>query len=694
MVSPLGSDANARFQKLDKVVLLSQCPLFSGLSSWELRSISQLMRLTEYKKDEIVYHEGGETEGFYVIASGRFEAYAHAPEKPKILAYLRRGDYFGEMSLLTNQPHSATIKALSDSLVLEIKKDDFKKSIEHNATISLELSRRLSTRLKVTDSHTRSLFKCDVVSICGNQPKNERGRFTLNFASSLYEETHQKTILIDLSTTNSAAPITGERLDRVPMARFQELGHSSSGALKGFLATHRGGFDLMHILSDPSHESDEETLILLLNHLAVDYRFVLIDLPEDINECAMKAISQSDNLYVFCNSHLNSMTEAKETIADVVKTLSFPENHVSVVIEEVVFGAHSTSSLRREFFGLKRCFSLPAADAPLEFEGLEFAHHLDPDTDYARTIRHMARSQSGNLVGLVLGSGAALGLAHIGVLKVLERENIPVDIIAGSSIGALIGSLYAVGTSAYEIEKAALEIDLRLLASRLIDISLFPWRGLMHGNQVLRHFKKHLGKKTFENCRIPLRVTGSNLTTRQSFIFDSGSITDAVRASIAIPAIIKPVFKSGDVIIDGGILNPLPIEALREAGANRIIAVNVFPSTKDMLERKMFLEEKDEKARLISLDKGPLSRFGYQLRKWGRGSFTPNIIDILVNTIQSMEAQIADIEAESADIMLRPVIPNANWMDFYKPEMFIRKGEEETMLALPLLKSLVAQQNG
>ncbi len=694
MVSPLGPDANARFQKLDKVVLLSQCPLFSGLSSWELRSISQLMRLTEYKKDEVVYHEGGETEGFYVIASGRFEAYAHAPEKPKVLAYLRRGDYFGEMSLLTNQPHSATIKALSDSLVLEIKKDDFKKSIEHNATISLELSRRLSTRLKVTDSRSRSLFKCDVVSICGNQPKNERGRFTLNFASSLYDETHQKTILIDLSTSSSAAPITGERVDRIPMDRFQELGHSSSGALKGLLATHRGGFDLMHILSNPSHGTDEETLILLLNHLAVDYRFVLIDLPEDIDECAMKAISQSDNLYVICNSHLNSMTEAKETIADVVKTLSFPENHVSVVIEEVVFGAHSTGALRREFFGLKRCFSLPATDAPSAFDGTEFTQHLDPDTDYARTIRHIARSQSGNLVGLALGSGAALGLAHIGVLKVLEREKIPVDIIAGSSIGALIGSLYAVGASAYEIEKAALEIDLRLLASRLIDISLFPWRGLMHGNQVLRHFRKHLGKKTFENCRIPLRVTGSNLTTRQSFIYDSGSITDAVRASIAIPAIIKPIFKAGDVIIDGGILNPLPIEALREAGANRIIAVNVFPTTKDMMERKLLFEEKDERARLLARDKGPFSRLGYRLKKWGRGSFAPNIIDILVNTIQSMEAQIADIEAESADIMLRPVIPNANWMDFYKPEMFIRKGEEETMRALPALKSLVAQQNG
>ena len=146
MDAPLGPDPNPRFEKIDKVALLAQCPLFSGLSQWELRSISQLMRLVEYRKDEVVYSEGGEPESFYVVVSGRFEAFVSASDKKKILAYLRRGDYFGEMSLLTGQPHSATLQALSDSLVLAIKKDDFKKTIEHNATISLELSRRLSSR--------------------------------------------------------------------------------------------------------------------------------------------------------------------------------------------------------------------------------------------------------------------------------------------------------------------------------------------------------------------------------------------------------------------------------------------------------------------------------------------------------------------------------------------------------------------
>ena len=106
--------AGSRFQKIDKVALLSLCPLFTGLSSWELDSISRLMRLVEYRRDEIVYEEGRDPDSFYIVVSGRFEASTISKSKKTVLSYLRRGDYFGEMSLLTGDPHSATIRSLSD----------------------------------------------------------------------------------------------------------------------------------------------------------------------------------------------------------------------------------------------------------------------------------------------------------------------------------------------------------------------------------------------------------------------------------------------------------------------------------------------------------------------------------------------------------------------------------------------------
>ncbi len=693
MDAPLGPDPNSRFQKIDKAVMLAQCPLFSGLSHWELRSISQLMRLVEYRKDELVYHEGGEAEGFYVIISGRFEAYVSAPEKKKVLAYLRRADYFGEMSLLTNQPHSATIRALSDSLVLEIRREDFKKTIEHNATISLELSRRLSSRLKVTESRSRSLFKSDVVSIYGAQPKSERAFFTLNLAASLFEETHQKTVLLDLALSPDDPSLCNPRVARIPASQFQDIESVSKETLAQFLIRHHAGFDTLSLVADIRDRAGEAVLIPLLNHLAVEYRFILLDLPSESEEIVMKVLSQSDAIFFVTDSHMNSMTEAKEMIAEIEKTLSFPEEKIALVIHEAIFGARTTGALRLELFGKKRCFSLPEDPIQPDSENAAPLVIQDPESEYSRTVRHMARYLSGNLVGLALGSGAALGLAHIGILKVLEREKIPIDIVAGSSIGALIGSLYAVGCSAVEIEKAACEINLRLLASRLIDINLFPIRGLMHGRQVLKHFRKHLGKKTFEHCRIPLIVTGANLTTRQCVVFDSGSVSEAVRASIAIPAIIKPVFKQDDVIVDGGILNPLPVRVLHQAGANKVIAVNVFPSAKDLMEKRLIRQEASEKERIASSEKGWLSQGWWSFRKMVTRIFFPNLFDILMNTIQAMEAEIAEGEGAAADILLRPVLPNASWVDFFKPEPFIKRGEEEAMKMLPKIKALVSQQN-
>lgn len=693
MDAPLGPEAGSRFQKIDKVVLLAQCTLFSSLSQWELRSISQLMRLVEYKKDEIVYEEGGEGEGFYVIVSGRFEAYVTASGKKRVLAYLRRADYFGEMSLLTDQPHSATIHALSDSLVLEIKKDGFKKSIAHNATISLELSRRLSSRLKVAESRSRALFKSDVLSIYGGLSRSQRERFSVNLAACLMAETHQRTALLDLASSASETNGSAKDPGRLPLKDLLNAENWTSEDLKKVLTRHRAGFDCLCASYDPGDTAALDAMVSLLNLLAVDYRFILVGLSADLDELDLRAVSQSDALFVVTDSHLNSLTEAKEAIREIERALLFPEDKISIVVQEVVFGAHTTTSLRKEIFGRKRCFSLPLLPASCETETGEALVTDMPEDEYSRAIRHMARYLSGNLVGLALGSGAALGLAHIGVLKALEREKIPVDIIAGSSIGALVGSLYAVGLSAAEIEKAATEINLRVLFGRLIDISLFPIRGLLHGKQVIRHFRKHLGNKSFDQCRIPLKITGANLTTRQGLVFESGSVAEAVRTSIAIPAIIKPVLTAAGVIVDGGILNPLPIRALQQAGANKVIAVNVFPTTKDMLERRLVREEAEEKERVRASEKGFFAQGFYWTRRWTARTFSPNLFDILMNTIQAMEAEIAEVEGEGADVLIRPVMPMASWVDFYKPEPFIRRGEEETMRMLPKIKALVSQQN-
>ena len=687
-------EPNSPSQKINKVSILAQCPLFSGLSQWELKAIAQLMRLVEFKRDETVYREGHPADGFYVVVSGRFEAYVSSGAKKKILAYLRRGDHFGEMSLLTKEPHSATLRALSDSLLLELKKEDFERTIEHNATISLELSRRLSHRLRGDNTRSKTLFRSDVFSVYSHQPKNERAHFSMNLAASLFHETHQKTILLDLGQDNTDLLPELENVQRVPVSEFHDFGADSPDLVARHRMKHAAEFDVLSLSMAEQDAGAESAIIALLNHLAIEYRFILIDLPAEMSSLTLKTLTQSDFIFFVTDSHMNNIRQTQEAIADVEKMIPASQGCTAVVMREIFFGVRTTSIVRHELFAKKRCFSLPASPIlPEEGTIREPLVVHEPDAEYSRVVRHIARYVSNNLVGLVLGSGAAFGLAHIGVLKVLEREKIPIDVIAGSSVGALIGATYAVCQNAVEVEKIAMEINPWLLFSRLIDINIFPVRGLLSGRGVMKHFNRHFGDKTFESCRIPLKVTGVNLSTRQSIIFDSGMISEAVRASISIPAIFKPVFIDGETIVDGGILNPLPIKALHDAGVHKIIAINVFPTTKDTLEHRIILEDAAQKEAQLARQKNFFTRLVFKIKKKIARCFFPNVFDILMNTIQYMESEIAEIEGEAADVLIRPVLPSANWIDFYKPGPFIKRGEEETMKFLPKIKALVAQQN-
>ncbi len=694
MDSPSHFDLNARFQKIDKVALLAACPLFSGLTQWELKAISQLMRLVEYKKDEIVYRQGEEAGSFYVVVSGRFEAYLQSLDKKKILAYLRRGDYFGEISLLTNEPHSATLHALSDALCLVLKKEDFKKTIESNATVSLEISRRMSARLKGAENRSRSLLKSDIISIFSNQHQIGRTAFSINLAASLVQETHQKTVLLDMSPSGTDISSRLQLARKVPLSHLADLENRPPGVLSEFITRHTVGFDVLSVGSDDATQTLETLIVPLLNHLAIDYRFILIDLPGEVEEMVLKTMSQSDLVFFVTDSGINNVTEIKEVIADIEKTLSFSDERIAVVINEAFLGIRTTASTKKELFGKKICYSLPATVAIKEFEE---ASHMpfvvdEPEADYSRVVRHIARRISNNLVGVALGSGAALGLAHIGVLKILEKEGIPIDMVAGSSIGALIGSLYAIGKNSQEIEKIASEINSQWKLASLMDFNVFPVRGLLDGRNVMKHFRAHLGNKTFDDCRIPLKIIGANLSSRQADVLDSGLIADAVRASIAIPAIFNPVFLNRNLVVDGGILSPLPIRALHAAGANKVIAVNVFPTSKDILERRIMKEEAAEKESQIMAQKSVVTRAFFKCRKTLARCLFPNVFDILMNTIQAMESEIAEIEGDAADVLLRPVVPEANWVDFFKPKPFIKRGEEETIKHLPRIKALVSQQ--
>lgn len=343
-------------------------------------------------------------------------------------------------------------------------------------------------------------------------------------------------------------------------------------------------------------------------------------------------------------------------------------------------------------------------------------------------VVRIARQVSGILVGLVLGGGAALGMAHVGVIRVLERENIPVDIIIGSSMGALVGSLWAMGKSADELEFIAHEFKKIPSLLKLIDPPMLPsvsvlfvsfvlfqfgsgftkglvflitililagmfssFSGLIRGRKINSWLRSKLGKSMFSDTKITFKAVAYDLVHREELVLDRGSLVDAVSQSIAIPGVIQPARGVQQIIIDGGVLNPLPTNVLKRMGISKIIAVNVLQSPSHVAQgnendlKQMQLEAK------IPFHQDPMRFIGFRLHRLVTSLFTPNISDIIVQTLQATEYVIAEKNAKDADIVIHPNLVGIKWFELYKVDELIRLGEEATLRHLGAIKKLVRE---
>jgi NTE family protein len=175
-------------------------------------------------------------------------------------------------------------------------------------------------------------------------------------------------------------------------------------------------------------------------------------------------------------------------------------------------------------------------------------------------------------IALALGSGGARGLSHIGVIKVLEQSGIPIDFIAGTSIGALIGGFYASGIAIGEIEKIMLKTDWPTVFS-MIDPHIK--QGLLRGEKVKAFIGSHVQGRMIENCRIPFVAVATDMGNGEPVTISEGDLALAIRASISIPLVFKPVMTGGRMLVDGALSAPVPAEIARRMGADIVIAVNL-----------------------------------------------------------------------------------------------------------------------
>jgi NTE family protein len=272
-------------------------------------------------------------------------------------------------------------------------------------------------------------------------------------------------------------------------------------------------------------------------------------------------------------------------------------------------------------------------------------------------------------VGLALSGGGARGLAHIGVLKVLEQENVPIDFLAGTSMGGVIAAVYATGIPAREMEEAAQHLSSPRQLLTLVDRTL-PRRGLLQGRKVMDYLAQWLGELTFDQVRIPLALVAADLNGCQKVILQEGSVLDAVRATIAIPGLFAPVERGEQLLVDGGLIDNLPVDVVRQMGANVVIAVD------------------------IATDQEAVILFAKELH---RRRFVPNglvdLVEVLWRSVEFLTTEVnRRVQEESPpDLLIHPTIPAGitALTGFTRAAETIAAGEKAAIEALPQIRALL-----
>lgn len=297
-------------------------------------------------------------------------------------------------------------------------------------------------------------------------------------------------------------------------------------------------------------------------------------------------------------------------------------------------------------------------------------------------------------IGLALGSGAARGWAHIGVLRVLQEAGIEPDIVCGTSIGALVGAAYAAG----ELDR--LEPWVRSLGWQqvvgLIDLRLGG--GLIEGGKLVAFFRERFADRGIGSLGKPFGCVATDLATGREIWLREGPVIEAVRASIAIPGVFTPARIDGRLLVDGGLVNPVPVSLCRAMGAEVVIAVDL---NWDLMRRRQRVVGRS-RTRSRGLWEGVWARLSGQAAEAAAEETTPategppSLLDVIVTSMNIVQWRITQsrLAGEPADVVIRPVLSDIAAMDFHRAAPAIAAGRKAAEQALPALRDALSIDGG
>ncbi len=592
-----------------------------------------------------------------MILSGEVEVRTGA-QAERVINRLGPGDFLGEIALLMGGRRSATITVSRSAKLLLLDRASFDRHLLRNPKVLEHFARVLSQRLAMKDRREATARRTLTIGVRGRTGLQGKSLVAHALAGFLRDLSGREALLL--------GTVTGRRRRRQPARhpRLDALAREAVDRIKSELQLSVDGPASLTVEVDEQAGAEllAEQLSGLLTKLGDLFPFVVLDLAT--RPAALAACTGE-----ICDVSVEIVTKPEPSPPG-------PTRRYQVV---------NLYNLESEAISINHCepFVL-AADEGLARQdpAAAFAHlRKQAHSLTSASLRRLARKLLGGTVGLAVGGGGAFAVSHVGVLRVLEEHDIPVDLLTGTSMGSIIALGYAAGIRAAEMEQIAKRIGNVPTALSALDFTLTR-PGLLAGNRIVKIFGPLLGDvQTFEQLLLPCQAVATDIHSGERVTIGSGRLDAAFRASSSIPMLMTPVQRNDRILIDGGLVDPVPAQLIAEMGADVCVAVNVVPQLRKGVETLLSRAHR----RLNALN--PLARL-----VGAHG--LPSTFDVVMNSIQTLQHELGNFKAISADVRINPDLSEFTWIDFHRALELIERGAEAAERAIPEIQRVLAERMG
>ena len=498
---------------MDAQSILASSPAFSGLNSKSLNLLAEAAEKRLLRPGHVLFDAGDHAESFHVIGTGRLLLLRPEADGFHLLRELARGEVVGGVSMMTGEQRLTRVEVLRESVVVTISKPAFEQIAVKHPHEAIEIIRFLVGRLVRTINAGGEVPSAQSLATIALVPGHP-GMDLTTVANAMAKAMAEQGATLRLSA---------ERVDRA-------LGEGAA-----------------HSPLDDADRSEQ--VAAWLSELETQYRYLIYATSGDDSHWSRRCIRQADRVLIVVDG------AASARMTPEIQAFQKIRGRASAELCIVHYEAEKNRADPRAWADL--C----ATDSVLHAT-------LDRPESFERLVRLV----TGRGLGLVLGGGGARGFAHLGLWKALEAQGIEFDVLGGASMGAYIAALMAIGMDS---EAATVNLRETFVDNNYLNDYVVPRVGLIGGRKFLRRLDEVFGDKRVEDLHIPYFCVSTNLSHGESVMHRRGTLRHWLAASMAVPGIVPPVVWKGELLCDGGVLNSLPVDKMRELGRGPVMSCDV-----------------------------------------------------------------------------------------------------------------------